>query len=348
MTLQINRRHWLASCAAMAASVGLPARAADVPRYRITDLGDLGGPTIRVWGLNDFGVATGMATRHGPDHAGVAYTAEGGRMRGLPWQGKPSVGEAINNSGTVAGQYGPGISNAWVYEQGVLRPLIQTGVYTAAHAVDINEAGQVTGDTTDNDAFIETHGSVQLIRTPAGFDYTIGLGLNNHGVVAGCYYHHLTNIGGRAFIWADGQMTTLTVPDAYSHQATDINDAGQVCGNAYRELDAKSRAFVWQDGQTRYLKNLGSHKGASSRAVAINSEGTVAGTSSRSTQQAPHQPYHAVVWHGDQPCAIEDVLDETSAGWLLYSATDINDHGQVVGQGLFNGVKRGFLATPVA
>src|SRR6185295_380419 len=84
MTFEMNRRYFLAcSAAAATAAAGLPAHAAGVPRYRIADLGDPGGPTIHVLGLNNFGASTGMATRHGPDQLGMAFIARAGRMHHL-------------------------------------------------------------------------------------------------------------------------------------------------------------------------------------------------------------------------------------------------------------------------
>ena len=346
MTQSIHRRQLLAGCAAATALAAFPARATAVPRYRITDLGDLGGPSIRVCGLNDLGAVTGMATRHGPDHYGVAFLSENGRMRGLKWEGFPTLGQAINSRGQITVRNAPpGVRYAWVWSDGALRQ-IQGPLGTAIRANGINEAGQVTGEISDDQGYVDSGGSMVLIPRPADFDYIGCQAINNHGVVAGCYYHRFTNIGGRAFIWANGQMTTLQITDAFSHTAFDINDVGQVCGSSYRDLDSRARAFIWHEGQTVHLPNLGSHKGSSSRASAINNAGVVAGTSTRRRGQGL-SPDHATVWHGHQPYALDDLADEASAGWVMLSAVDINNSGRVVGQGLFNGVERGFLATPV-
>jgi hypothetical protein len=41
-------------------------------------------------------------------------------------------------------------------------------------------------------------------------------------------------------------------------------------------------------------------------------------------------------------------LIQGGTGWQLSSGVDINDHGQITGQGMFDGVEHGFLLTPMA
>jgi hypothetical protein len=53
------------------------------------------------------------------------------------------------------------------------------------------------------------------------------------------------------------------------------------------------------------------------------------------------------MWQDGVGYELNKLMDDASAGWRLLSATAINNLGQIVGQGTFNGVKRAFLATPV-
>src|SRR5688572_7425193 len=109
MSTPTDRRAFLSQAGGAAlAMTGLPAAARGLtsgapPRLRITDLGDLGGPTIRVSALNDRGVATGMATRHDGEGRGVTFKARDGQMVGMPWEGTASSGRGINNHGVIAG-----------------------------------------------------------------------------------------------------------------------------------------------------------------------------------------------------------------------------------------------------
>src|SRR5689334_15691215 len=106
-----DRRAFLTRTAGVALAIGgLPAVAAarsvatnTPPLLHITDLGDLGGSNIQAYGLNDRGVATGMATRHDGDRHGVSFKARDGQMVGLPWEGVSTIGTGINNGGAVAG-----------------------------------------------------------------------------------------------------------------------------------------------------------------------------------------------------------------------------------------------------
>ncbi len=41
------------------------------------------------------------------------------------------------------------------------------------------------------------------------------------------------------------------------------------------------------------------------------------------------------------------LLDATGRGWVLTNAFDVNDRGQIVGVGIFQGRQQGFLLTPV-
>lgn len=43
---------------------------------------------------------------------------------------------------------------------------------------------------------------------------------------------------------------------------------------------------------------------------------------------------------------LNSLVDDTAAGWLLYSANGINESGQIVGEGRRNGETRAFVLTP--
>jgi probable HAF family extracellular repeat protein len=52
------------------------------------------------------------------------------------------------------------------------------------------------------------------------------------------------------------------------------------------------------------------------------------------------------MWRNGQIFNLNNLLQPNS-GWQLRSATGINNNGQIVGIGDFNGQRKGFLLTPV-
>ena len=53
---------------------------------------------------------------------------------------------------------------------------------------------------------------------------------------------------------------------------------------------------------------------------------------------------HALLWSQDGGITV-DLNDWAAPGWVFTEATAINDHGDIVGKGFFNGVEHGFLLT---
>jgi probable HAF family extracellular repeat protein len=72
----------------------------------------------------------------------------------------------------------------------------------------------------------------------------------------------------------------------------------------------------------------------------INNSGQVVGTSTNS-DRAFLWTAEAGIWD------LNDLLDASGSGWTLSVAFDINDHGQIVGSGIHNGVGHAFLLTPI-
>jgi probable HAF family extracellular repeat protein len=98
----------------------------------------------------------------------------------------------------------------------------------------------------------------------------------------------------------------------------------------------KSRAVLWHDGTTQDLGSLPGH--TASQANSVNAVGQVVGWS-RSTAQSMSR---AVLWQGNVGTDLNSVLPQNS-GWVLTSASGINDEGQIVGVGLHGGRWRAFL-----
>jgi hypothetical protein len=56
---------------------------------------------------------------------------------------------------------------------------------------------------------------------------------------------------------------------------------------------------------------------------------------------------HTRLWQNGVTTDIDELFPPGS-GWTVLSANDINDHGQIVGSGFYNGQSRGFLLTPAS
>ena len=154
----------------------------------------------------------------------------------------------------------------------------------------------------------------------AGFLASWATAINNAGQVVGGV--ETTSSQVVSVLWANGNITYLGTLDggAGRSEATDINNAGQVVGWA----DSSSggyQAFVWQNGT---MTDLG---GSASEALAINNAGQIVGTSAR----------HAVLWQSNGTMIDLNSLMSAKSGWVLESASGINDEGQIVGTGLYNG-----------
>jgi hypothetical protein len=98
-----------------------------------------------------------------------------------------------------------------------------------------------------------------------------------------------------------------------------------------------SGAFIVSGGNSTNLGTLG---GLNAAALDINNNGLVVGNSS-----LPDGTLHAFVFRKGSMTDLNALIP--NGGWVLASARAINDRGQIVGTGSFNGEPRGFLLNPI-
>jgi uncharacterized membrane protein len=189
---------------------------------------------------------------------------------------------------------------------------------TSGIAWDINRAGQVVG-THDGQAFIFDGGVSRYIRLP-GAEFSEANTVNDLGVVAGRAF---ARGGGYDFLWDGTTVTRLPVlPDFRgSFRPQEINNTGQLLGDApVFASGSLIQSYIYTDGHYRSLGNL--QAGWSSLAWGLN----------------------------DRMLNLNTLVNPTAGGspWLLSSARDINDHGQIVGEGFLEDLGwRAYIATPV-
>jgi len=88
------------------------------------------------------------------------------------------------------------------------------------------------------------------------------------------------------------------------------------------------------------LTDIGTLGGTYSVARAVNNNMQVVGDAARGTGRA-----HAFVWQSGTMYDLNDLI--ASSDWELGMASGINDHGQIVGTGLFQGTTTPFLMSPI-
>ena len=340
------------SIVALAASTLLAANAMtlaqNAPRYAIINVGDIGG----------VGIATGRAISNRGDVVGVSLNGAVGELQAYVWREGvssylPSLYNDfetypydINDEGNIVGR----AYNAqrddhavlWPSSGGVTDLGTLGGSESIAYGIDSN--GRVVGGSdllpSGSNPFLWVDGEMAALGdfgTPGGEAYAT----NDVGQIVG--YAAGSSEGG-AFLWENGQLTNLgALVSGRRTFARDINNSGMIVGYA-DVLDYTQRAVIWRDGAITNIHD--DRLGLESFAYAVNDRGQAVG--GLVVDNFPLE-FGAFLYEGNGPMVNLDTMLPPHLNWSrIESASDINDHGEIVGRGnRSNGHGAAYLLAPV-
>ena len=296
-------------------------------RYEIINLESFGSPaseSVFARGINSHGQVTGSYWTPGFTELRLfKYSPAVGMVDLGLAPSRLMYATAINNAGQIAA-YGLSGSTSHAYRNssGVGYELLTPGADAEAYA--INAHGQVTGWTTidGNDHLFRYTDGIGL--EDLGAD-AAGLAINDHGSITGIG-------GGNAFLYQDG--VGITVLGRGEGRA--INNNGVIAGNTSLSPVGGS-AFIYINGSMQLLGNLG----GPTETWAMNNHNEIVG------QARIEDQVRAFVWNEQEGMQDLNELITPGSGWVLHGAFGINDHGQIVGDGFYNGKPSAFLLTPI-
>lgn len=313
-------------------------------RYRITDLGTLGGDESVANAINDRGQVVGSSKVPFSARKYHACLWEQGRKIDLGvFSGEPRGTESwaisINVKGQIVGTKTVALNNdlfdpktqdhAVLWENG---KMISLGGHTLSATLlpyFINAAGTIVGIA----GFQGHPGAFMMV----GSRLTRIEGLHEARGINGADQIVGTN-GSDACLWDHGKL----VPLGMHGVAVAINDRGEVVGTGTPK-SGLPHAFLWRNGNAEDIGTLG---GLQSYATGINDAGLAVGESEFGSKNDPRD-LHAFLYTDSKMVDLNSVLPAHS-GWELLSARAINNKGQIVGSGRIHGEEHAFLLNPSA
>jgi probable HAF family extracellular repeat protein len=159
----------------------------------------------------------------------------------------------------------------------------------------------------------------------------------------------------RAFLWkpttpngTSGTMYDLGTLGGTESFGGAIDANGQVAGFSYKTGNADYHAFLWTpttpNGTSGTMLDLGTLGGSNSYSYNVGAGGQVVGASEI---EITSDRTHAFLYESGSGMVDLNTLINPLSGWELTDASDINDAGQITGQGLIGGQYHAYLLTPV-
>lgn len=354
--------------------------------YVVHNLGTLGGTQSSAYGINNLGWVTGAANLEGDqtEHAVVWHnglivdlgTLGGDNgSAGFPLKNNLGVipvfaqtseadplGENWNFTCSLNGNPCEGtnlIEHGFLSIDGWKITMPTLGGNNGA-AWGANDWGQVVGlaetatidpncvapQVLDYEAVLWSpiNNRVQMLPPYAGDSVGAAVGINNRGQVVGATGSCAPvspAIGSHAVLWENGKVKDLgSLGGKQNNVAYAINNYGQVVGISDLAGDSTSHAFFWQNG---IMIDLGTLPGDFfSVAFSVNNKAQVVGESCDVNFNC-----RAFLWQHGTMTDINTLIPGYSPLYLL-SANDLNDRGEIVGQGFDQsaGTAPAFLMTP--
>ncbi|HSN18143.1 MAG TPA: hypothetical protein VLV87_08025 [Gammaproteobacteria bacterium] len=365
MIMKKMRQGLAGSMLALVAAVTSAWAFSPAPRYRVVDLGTLGGSDSAALAINDEDQVVGWADTVDGSHHAFLYSD--GVMQDLQTLagGVDSYATALNQHGQVAGYssinaFGPQfpeIYQGFIWDQDGMKslgalfcPCSYNDRYGKSSGRGINDHGWVTGDSETArgnwvvHAMLWHDGTLDDLGGGAG-DWSISrlFGINDDGVAVGDYAPDagVQQVFDReASLWRDGVRTGLgTLPGYNSSTALAVNARGAVVGWSGTYDGTSSHAFLWRDSSMHDLGAL--RHDSNSVALAVNDSGEVVGWSGGDALDG-----HAFLWRAGRMFDLNEAIPEYS-GWTLRQASGINRRGDIVGTGIHDGQSHAFLLLAV-
>ena len=349
----------LAALLASTLALSLSAAAMAQTTYRISDLGPA---NCAVSSINDYADVVGQCDA-------VAAVWENGvatSLGKLP-KGTYSVAHAVNSHGVAVGwgDAGDGRPRAELYRNGTVSDIDPSAAN--AYAIYVNDRGVIAGNAlkgfgpcnnwvaaiyTEDTSKPGTFRRTDLQPYPGGDGKSRcewATAANQSVQVAGWVQNSL--FGQKGAFWNNDSKHTLSLleplPNDWSSLAWGMNDLGQAVGESHPPFS--SRPVLWDNDGTHTAIELpllpGDNYGS---AAAVNNLGHVLGSNAYSTPGTWNVgPSRLVIWRDGGVYELQSLLDPV-AGWTITSVSGINNLGEIVGFGSYNGQPTPFVMTPVA
>ena len=292
--------------------LGLPwGRAQAGPLYTIADLGTGILPT----GMGSSGILFGEA-------AGQPYLDSGGGKSSVPGLSTGTNIVGVNAAGQIAGNLPNG--DAYLASNGVVADLGTLGG-ASSNAASLNASGVVVGNAQNSSgnyiAFLDD-GTMRALGTLGGAS-SYAASINTFSQVVGGA--QTANGDQHAFLYQDGKMTDLGSLGGSTSGASAINDAGQIAGSS-KTASGIFHAFLVSNGTMIDLGSLGN----ASYAFGLNDSGQVIGAAYIPGANGTFTS-HAFLAATSGMLDLNTLIPGLPAGWILTTATGIDDAGQIVG-----------------